>query len=344
MIPGSFQQSQLWIRHLPTSVLKLITKKPVAFGKVRRFKYLHVAGAAGATHAIVPIKDLPNLPDVGPVGYDDVVPQALVHCRHVKTIRPATQAEEAHASEHYEYLVKFDKDSPPEWYPEQLVAPDLQRGFYNRAMASAKPVSTVKRSLNGNENLLVERPDGSWEEIHSHQIFWHEQESGATPLGLRELDAVMYHLYQEGPNHGPRVRLHTSGQVPNADIVHAPPCKERTGEPVYLASALNFRGGVHPCKVVPRLGPAALCRVPYGGEEIYHDGEYDLLPFLPEVMEFVDADQGKPPPSRRPILGGYENGKKLYHAIAQIDEVWVPGKAGPQFVCPPQRVSCWSQA
>ncbi|KAI1645145.1 uncharacterized protein F4817DRAFT_367011 [Daldinia loculata] len=330
VVAGSFEVNRLWIRHLPTSVLRIITEHPVAFGRVRRFKYLSVGGGI-ATHSIVPIKDLHGISASQPVGYDDVVPQALVHCRHVKTIQPATSEDPAESFEHYEYLVKFNENSPAEWYPEDLVAPDLRKDFYNHAMASAKPVSSVKSSPNGNGKLLVERPNGSWDEIDPHQIFWREQESGADSLGLRELDSIMYHLYREDANHGTRVRLHTNSLIPNEDVVHAAPCAEKDHKPVYLASALNFKGGVHPCKVVPSLGPSAPCRVPYGGQEIYHHGEYDLLPFVPELMEFVDANMGSPPPSRRPILGGYEGSKKLYHAIGQIEGVWVPGKAGPQF-------------
>ncbi|KAK4194490.1 hypothetical protein QBC40DRAFT_319439 [Triangularia verruculosa] len=329
MIPDSFRAEPLWIRHLPTSILKLINEHPVGFGKVRRFRYRRVAAMSGAT--AIHIKQLPHVSKTEPVDSEDVTPRTIAHCRHVKTIRPATAEAPAETSEHYEYLVKFDKDQPAEWYPEQLVALNLRKAFYERAMASAKPVSSVKRSPDDNGKLLVERPDGSWDEIDPRQIFWDEQESGANPLGLRELDAIMYHLYRENPDDGVRARLHTDQLLPNANVLHAAPCADNDGSPVYIGSALHVNGGVHPCKIVSRFQSSRkACRVPYGGEEICHVGEYDLLPFVPEVMEFVEAERGHPPPLRRPILGGYEaDGKRLYHAIALVDGVWVPGKAAP---------------
>jgi hypothetical protein len=46
-------------------------------------------------------------------------------------------------------------------------------------------------------------------------------------------------------------------------------------------------------------------------------------------MEFVPTAYGKIPPGRRPIEGGYEEfGLKLYHAVASINGVRVPGKTG----------------
>jgi len=46
-------------------------------------------------------------------------------------------------------------------------------------------------------------------------------------------------------------------------------------------------------------------------------------------MEFVRTSGGLVPHGRRPIEGGYEEyGGKLYHAIAVIEGVRVPGKTG----------------
>ncbi|KAJ8507123.1 hypothetical protein ONZ45_g10472 [Pleurotus djamor] len=99
------------------------------------------------------------------------------------------------------------------------------------------------------------------------------------------------------------------------------------GQPVYIASELDFKGGVHPCKVAPHLWPDH-CRVSYGGAEVPHKGNYDLLPFSTELMEFVDTTGGKIPDGRRVVLGGYEDGKPLYHALVEVEDgVWVPGKA-----------------
>ncbi|KAK5987890.1 hypothetical protein PT974_12025 [Cladobotryum mycophilum] len=86
----------------------------------------------------------------------------------------------------------------------------------------------------------------------------------------------------------------------------------------------------------PSLQPAG-CRVPYGGEEVYHQGDYEVLPYLPELMEFVEAKNGQVPVGRRGVIGGHEDeGKLLYHAIADIKGVWVPGKTGEHISSAPQ--------
>ncbi|KAI9061299.1 hypothetical protein FKP32DRAFT_1728643 [Trametes sanguinea] len=96
--------------------------------------------------------------------------------------------------------------------------------------------------------------------------------------------------------------------------------------PVYMGSAL-FAKSVHPCKIVPTFNPPA--RVSYGGVEQEHRGRYDLLPFDPTLMEWVPTDHGRIPYGRRPVEGGYEeNGEKLYHALANLHGVKVPGKTG----------------
>nr|VWO94766.1 RpfF [Ganoderma boninense] len=96
--------------------------------------------------------------------------------------------------------------------------------------------------------------------------------------------------------------------------------------PVYIGSAL-FERAVHPCKIIPTFQPPA--RVAWGGGEHEHRGRYDLLPFDPNTMEWVPASHGQLPPGRRPVEGGYEeNGEKLYHALASVQGVRVPGKTG----------------
>ena len=73
--------------------------------------------------------------------------------------------------------------------------------------------------------------------------------------------------------------------------------------------------------------------VPYSGQEYAHHGRYDLLPFDPSTMELVPTSRGEIPAGRRPIEGGYEeNGAKLYHAVANVQGVKVPGKTG-QHLC-----------
>ena len=96
-----------------------------------------------------------------------------------------------------------------------------------------------------------------------------------------------------------------------------------------MGSAI-FNDSVHPCKIVPSLRPP--CRVAYGGAEREHNGRYDLLPITPD-MEWVPTRDGGLPHGRRLVEGGYEsNGAKLYHALADIDGVKVPGKTAGHLV------------
>jgi hypothetical protein len=101
--------------------------------------------------------------------------------------------------------------------------------------------------------------------------------------------------------------------------------------PVFIGSAL-MQDSVHPCKIVPGMQNQA-CRVAFGGSEVAHEGRYDLLPFVPALMEFVPAANGHVPHGRKPVRGGFEqNGVELYHAVAVIDGVKVPGKTGTHLV------------
>lgn len=128
------------------------------------------------------------------------------------------------------------------------------------------------------------------------------------------------------PTSGYRVPLNTESGFPSQDQAGVPPLRDADGSPVFIGSAL-FPKSVHPCKIIPRLSPAA--RVPYGGTEHGHNGRYDLLPFVPQQMEWVPASHGRLPQGRRAIEGGYEeSGQKLYHALAVVSGVQVPGKAG----------------
>lgn len=129
------------------------------------------------------------------------------------------------------------------------------------------------------------------------------------------------------PPSGYRVPLRTDSAFPPPDQTGPPVAYEADGvTPLFIGSAL-FETSVQPCKIGPHLQPAA--SVPYGGGEHGHHGRYDLLPFVPQQMEWVHTGYGQIPAGRRPIEGGYEeNGGKLYHAIAPINGVNVPGKTG----------------
>ena len=150
--------------------------------------------------------------------------------------------------------------------------------------------------------------------------------------------AQSHHNQQQVPPSGYRVPLGgTPGQpFPGIDQTRSAPFTDADGKsPVFFGSAIMDGGlSVHPCKVAPQLQPSP-CRVPYAGTELEHRGRYDLLPFVPELMEFVLTSRGQVPPGRRPVKGGFEkSGQELYHAIALINGVKVPGKTGAHLVRP----------
>ncbi|KAF8656801.1 hypothetical protein AX16_002353 [Volvariella volvacea WC 439] len=136
------------------------------------------------------------------------------------------------------------------------------------------------------------------------------------------------HTMGRAPPSGFRIPLSGSNaQIPPPQELGPPPCYEPDGTtPVYIGSAL-LDNSVHPCKIAFHFSPPA--RVPYGTTELEHHGRYDLLPFVPQEMEFVMTGWGRIPEGRRPVEGGYEEtGEKLYHAVAYISGVRVPGKTG----------------
>jgi len=138
-------------------------------------------------------------------------------------------------------------------------------------------------------------------------------------------------LLQQIPPSGYRIPLSSLGEVtspfPGVERTRGAPFTDADGKsPIFVGSAL-MQYSVHPCKIAPKLPQP--CYVSYGGAEIVHDGRYDLLPFVPEHMEFVLTSSGRIPPGRRPVKGGFEHdGKELYHAVAVIEGIKVPGKTG----------------
>ena len=137
--------------------------------------------------------------------------------------------------------------------------------------------------------------------------------------------------YTQHPPSGFRLPLTTDQPIPQPDSTGRPCAFDADGRsPIFFGSAL-LATSVHPCKIAPAL--TTPCRVAYGGKEFEHHGRYDLLPFNSSTMELVPTSHGRIPPGRRPIDGGYEeNGEKLYHALARIDGILVPGKTGTHLV------------
>ncbi|KAG7451141.1 uncharacterized protein BT62DRAFT_960763 [Guyanagaster necrorhizus] len=143
---------------------------------------------------------------------------------------------------------------------------------------------------------------------------------------LRAMSGGYQASIQQPPSSGFRIPLHSSSAFPQQDHAGPPPCHDLDGSPVYIGSAI-FDKSVHPCKIGPHLHVP--CSVAYGGSEVGHKGRYDLLPFTPDTMEFVRTSQGHVPAGRRPIEGGYEeDGSPLYHAVAIVNGIRVPGKTG----------------
>jgi len=128
------------------------------------------------------------------------------------------------------------------------------------------------------------------------------------------------------PSQGRRYQTDTQVEFPSTDITGPAPFRDWGGEGVWIGSAISAES-VQPCKLAPHLQPVP--RVPYGGIEHGHQGRYDLLP-ITDDHEWVPASHGRIPTGRRPVDGGYEKGgERLFHAVAVVQGVSVPGKTAP---------------
>jgi hypothetical protein len=135
---------------------------------------------------------------------------------------------------------------------------------------------------------------------------------------------------------GSRILLSTRGgpAFPDMERTRGAPFTEPDRSVVFIGSAF-LQHSVLPCKIVLNNNGRRRCYVTYGGKEVVHDGLYDLLPFVPDQMEFVLTSWGQIPPGRHPVKGGFESdGKELYHAVALIKGIEVPGKTGLHLVRP----------
>lgn len=180
--------------------------------------------------------------------------------------------------------------------------------------------------------------NGAHPSSQSHQPY-HQQPMSVPPFPLPEKfdhnsrappphGSPPAYAAQQPPPSGIRIPLDTASSFfPSHDQLGPPVSYDADGvSPIFLGSAL-MGNSVHPCKIGPHLSPAA--HVPYGGAEYLHHGRYDLLPFVPQQMEWVRTSHGRIPNGRRAIEGGYEeHGGKLYHALGTVAGLKVPGKTG----------------
>jgi hypothetical protein len=115
-----------------------------------------------------------------------------------------------------------------------------------------------------------------------------------------------------------------------------PPGLEKDGGPpkdVYFTSA-SYNGSLTPGKGIDFNTPT--CQIPWDGSEIICQS-YSILRFDRELMELVPASGGEVPVGRRPVVGGYSDGKNrtgvLYHAVGVVNSsARVPGKAAKHLV------------
>jgi len=204
------------------------------------------------------------------------------------------------------------------------------------------PPSSRRRSVDSSSSSSSSDSDSK--KYHKDQKHHHKEDDHdrsllshipGMPLGSSEqhLDHPPAYTPPGKAPSGDRIALTFPGAFPtNQAGPH--PCIDADGSPVYIGSAIGsndprdpLHNAVHPCKIAPHLSPP--CRVPYGGGEHEHMGRYDLLPLVQQTMEWVPTSSGRIPQNRFPIEGGFEtHGAKLYHALAKVGNVWVPGKTG----------------
>lgn len=128
------------------------------------------------------------------------------------------------------------------------------------------------------------------------------------------------------PPSGHRIPLDGKSPFPDESITGPPPFRDVDGSPVFVGSGI-MGDSVHPCKICPARSPA--CIISYGGQEILHEGRYDLLIIDDELMEWVESVRKDVPPNRKGVEGGYEDhGVRLYHALGSKYGMTIPGKIG----------------
>ena len=163
------------------------------------------------------------------------------------------------------------------------------------------------------------------------------------PIGGPELSVVptvdisSFNSHDDPSGGALRIPLTPSPEFfsPASRAFQRPVAADVQGDPLVFASGVPESDytmtDVHPGKAGPHLGP--VCHFAYGGKE-QKAFIFSVLPFYDELMELVPASDGRVPEGRRPVLGGREKGKNLYHALAKIPgtDRRVPGKTAEQLV------------
>jgi hypothetical protein len=128
------------------------------------------------------------------------------------------------------------------------------------------------------------------------------------------------------PLSGFRMRMRSGAPFPY-DRAGEPPFRDLDGAPIYLGSAVirvttltpNRRYSasiVVPCKVTPHLNPDH--HVAWQGRETWRN-EYEVLPFDPARMEWVQTSDGHIPDGRTPVEGGYDTDHRpLFYACGSV--------------------------
>ncbi|TFK98378.1 hypothetical protein BDV98DRAFT_628816 [Pterulicium gracile] len=139
-------------------------------------------------------------------------------------------------------------------------------------------------------------------------------------------------VYNFRRNSCDRICLHTDAPFPTTQSWIGKPVTSLDGSPIFIGSGYSISDSVQPCTIAPHLKPPL--RIPHerGERDLRYSGRYDLLPFDPEQMDWIEALQGQVPEGRVPIVGGYEVYREVvrevYHALTVFDGSAVAGKTG----------------
>lgn len=121
-----------------------------------------------------------------------------------------------------------------------------------------------------------------------------------------------------------------------------PVTRTRDGRKIFLGSALVVSEESHalePCQVVVKNTASFSCLVQTDRPQKKHDGRFEIQPFDSRRMKWVAPFDGKVPPGRSPVQGGYDCSEVLYHALVTVKDDRTGrrerflGKASSRLVC-----------